>query len=1481
MKKMEFLYQPRGAGKRTVKPSKDSDNLEALVGGGDSGSDDSDFEVGKHSDDNSDVESDSGSGGDTAKGSEDEDDSDDDDDSDDEEGEDDDLMQLKKDISTKELISLSEKHKLLSGSGSQGANLVKVCGACLCNSSDDVNEIVECDGCGISVHEGCYGIQDSGSITSTASSDPTEPWFCEPCRANIQEPECELCPNKGGIYKETDVGKWIHLVCGLYVPNCNFFDPEGLTKATLFEINYGNWGRRVCSICKDVKYSRTGVCISCDAGMCKQYFHVSCAQENGLLSEPKSDDQDSYFGHCKLHSEKEMIKKRKKNWLTHLFQSKQREARIQSTSAGDGSGRETGAQRTLRKLARQRTRWTSARLVRDDPWVPTQKMPRLLTTSSAAINKLRKKVELQEWDGSQLEEEQAAAQSVVDIRKKWNVSPAWSVEFVAYYHDRNNRIKSLQESLAKGVTANNQAKDEQSIVTSEYSRLLRESVRHRETGEQLTSVILAYHNLLQKAAPDKPLPPVQVLGQHIAANRPAKPKSSPSRPSRERTSLPSPVSMSSPVTVDSVGLLCCVVCKLNTEQHLLAKCDVCKMFYHIGCVNPPLARMPKKTKQYGWQCSECDEKSENAVDAKNVTVTGPRASRLRTNPRMSFDLGDSDDVESLFKESLIPSQDLVGRVRKGKRGLSLEVNEVINGPTPAKKGRRGRKSEKSDNNFVSGDQHVSDLIPATVAFSSLENSKSFQNKYSNSPITVSSPSASVEKNKNLSDNESCEPVANLPPKKSFKNKAILKDMSGVFNSGEGISPTKSNKKELVDSNSIVSSPNSNTSSKRKQGTGTPSSLQNKTEFSDEVFHALHNGVVDEVTDSPKHNFSEVVAVNCLNTHDSVLKRKVQSPIPSKNNSSNLSKDFPQLNSPVDVKITRGDRKAAKAAYNLKTSGEAAFAKVIDVKDSKDVAAQKLREDESCRDSAVAKAREEKPSKEDAASEDREEKVSKSREEKEFKELEKEREGAFAAVKERELKEAAIAKHKLRIQTIDGMAKKRREKEATEAKELEERLCEDNTFKDSVGKTVISKKYDVDAGTLRLGTLDHNRGSSEDPQSEAILEGNSNESSNAAASEGILEGTSNGSSNLATSEALAFTEIEVAKAAAKLEKKRRKREEKEKRKEEKRKLKAMLLPASDDDEPEMQMEEDEDGNCVFRIAPRPIKLKIKPLPPKPSDDSTPEQVTPVAPISNGGDNSSHSYGGDNSSHSWRNLDSFPPSPTKPFDLPVRNHTSEITHMHPKKKMAHLESLNNSLNYNNASFTVNLDCMATSTAATRGVSVKLTPPPPSPMAVLSVPPPPRAVVSDLPSPVAVVSDPPVSVVIPPPSPVSVVIPPPSPVSIARPPVSVARPPPSPISVVRDAPPVRTPEGPKASPVRERPKRTPSSSAKKGRDVRNKCDVCLEEGSNLTLVRCDECKKCYHFMCLVPPIKKTPKVPGWSWHCTDCDPSDTDPDPTRWKL
>lgn len=70
----------------------------------------------------------------------------------------------------------------------------------------------------------------------------------------------------------------------------------------------------------------------------------------------------------------------------------------------------------------------------------------------------------------------------------------------------------------------------------------------------------------------------------------------------------------------------CGICKRVNDQHLLAKCDTCHLHYHLGCLNPPLTRHPKKSKIYGWQCSECDEDNPEGV----VQLTsGPRKSRTK------------------------------------------------------------------------------------------------------------------------------------------------------------------------------------------------------------------------------------------------------------------------------------------------------------------------------------------------------------------------------------------------------------------------------------------------------------------------------------------------------------------------------------------------------------------------------------------------------------------------------------------------------------------------------------------------------------------------------------------------------------------------------------------------------------------------------------------------------------------------------------
>lgn len=85
--------------------------------------------------------------------------------------------------------------------------------------------------------------------------------------------------------------------------------------------------------------------------------------------------------------------------------------------------------------------------------------------------------------------------------------------------------------------------------------------------------------------------------------------------------------------VDNLVLKECGICRQRRDQHLLAKCDTCHLYYHLNCLNPPLTRLPKKSKLYGWQCSECDKTSDSEVEQ----VKTPRRSRSRYSKELKFD----------------------------------------------------------------------------------------------------------------------------------------------------------------------------------------------------------------------------------------------------------------------------------------------------------------------------------------------------------------------------------------------------------------------------------------------------------------------------------------------------------------------------------------------------------------------------------------------------------------------------------------------------------------------------------------------------------------------------------------------------------------------------------------------------------------------------------------------------------------------------
>ena len=62
------------------------------------------------------------------------------------------------------------------------------------------------------------------------------------------------------------------------------------------------------------------------------------------------------------------------------------------------------------------------------------------------------------------------------------------------------------------------------------------------------------------------------------------------------------------------------------NSHLLALCDTCHNHYHLACLDPPLTRMPRKSKTAGWECWRCAAVSSRAQTPQPLPDT-PRGTR--------------------------------------------------------------------------------------------------------------------------------------------------------------------------------------------------------------------------------------------------------------------------------------------------------------------------------------------------------------------------------------------------------------------------------------------------------------------------------------------------------------------------------------------------------------------------------------------------------------------------------------------------------------------------------------------------------------------------------------------------------------------------------------------------------------------------------------------------------------------------------------
>lgn len=140
-------------------------------------------------------------------------------------------------------------------------------------------------------------------------------------------------------------------------------------------------------------------------------------------------------------------------------------------------------------------------------------MPRLLTTSASACRQLARKAELMGVDTAALEAQEAQLVALVDVRKKWHIPPAFSVEFIGYYLDRNLRVTSMKRRLQELLDINSQLLNEQQRLDRRYDEVMKDNEEQIRVNVTLKEKIEMYHQVLQSSGYMKPLPQITDLAK--------------------------------------------------------------------------------------------------------------------------------------------------------------------------------------------------------------------------------------------------------------------------------------------------------------------------------------------------------------------------------------------------------------------------------------------------------------------------------------------------------------------------------------------------------------------------------------------------------------------------------------------------------------------------------------------------------------------------------------------------------------------------------------------------------------------------------------------------------------------------------------------------------------------------------------------------------------------------------------------------------
>ncbi|CAL8371358.1 unnamed protein product, partial [Boreogadus saida] len=233
---------------------------------------------------------------------------------------------------------------------------------------------------------------------------------------------------------------------------------------------------------------------------------------------------------------------------------------------------------------------------------------------------------------------------------------------------RNMRMIQIQDNISEQKSLKDKLESEQEKLHVEYNKLCESLEELLNVNGELRSQGQTVWTLLGN-----------ILGQKL--NAPAILKAPKERKPNKKEGGGAPGKSSSLPAI----LYSCGICKKNQDQHLLLLCDTCKLYYHLGCLEPPLTRMPKKTKNSYWQCSECDQASSDEADIAMETLPdGTKRSRRQIKGPIKF-----------IPQEMSPEPKKHQRTRGQKRKrppMCEDRDDKIEEPAPRERRQRQRQS---------------------------------------------------------------------------------------------------------------------------------------------------------------------------------------------------------------------------------------------------------------------------------------------------------------------------------------------------------------------------------------------------------------------------------------------------------------------------------------------------------------------------------------------------------------------------------------------------------------------------------------------------------------------------------------------------------------------------------------------------------------------------------------------------------------------